>query len=163
MEVLKKILPPFFSILFVLGLLGLTFFILPSIHASALETNEVYGWITDLGDESANKQVMTYTAFLPIVIKNPVPECPTYSSRTYDLIPVDGPLADHPDYLHGDLNLSLRGYSEVNEYLGLVNYSGGIDSNAPQLAGLFSPNRFPGVASTHRVNDWIWGCGSESE
>jgi hypothetical protein len=27
------------------------------------------------------------------------------------------------------------------------------------LAGLFLPNRFPGISSTHRVTHWDWGCG----
>ena len=159
MRVLKQVLVSFSAILFVSGLLGLSFFTVLPVEVSALEADEVYGGDAAPGDESANKQVMTYTVFLPVVIKNPLPECPTYSSRTYDLIPVDGPPADHPDYLHGDLNLSLRGYSEVNEYLGLVDYSGSTDSNAPQLPGLFEPNRFPGITSTHQVNDWIWDCG----
>jgi hypothetical protein len=158
MKVLKQILVLFFSISFGSGLLGLFLFILPSVQASALDVNEVYTGGISPDDESANKQVMTYTVFLPVVIRNPIPECPTFSSQTYNLIPVEGNPADHPDYLHGDLNLSLRGYSEVNEYLGLVDYSGGADSNAPQLGGLFEPNRFPGIASTHRVNQWDWAC-----
>jgi hypothetical protein len=160
MKFFKQVLAPFFSILFVSGLLGLTCFTLPSMYVSASETDEIYVWNTNVDDESVNKQVMTYTVFLPVVIKSPTPECPTYSSRTYNLIPVDGPLADHPDYLHGDLNLSLRGYSEVNETLDLVDYNGGTDPDAPQLAGLFEPNRFPGITSTHRVNHWNWGCGT---
>ena len=158
MKVLKQVFVSFFPILFISGLLGLFLFILPSVDASALEVDGVSVGDTRPGDESVNKQVMTYTVFLPVVVKNPIPECPTYSSQTYNLIPVDGDPADHPDYLHGDLNLLLRGYSEVSEVLSLVDYSGGIDSNAPQLAGLFEPNRFPGITSTHRVNDWIWGC-----
>jgi len=159
MKVLKQVLVSFSVILFVSGLLGLSLFTILPVQVSALEADEVYGGDTDPADESANKQVMTYTVFLPVVIKSPTPECPTYSNQTYNLIPIDGSPADHPDYLHGDLNLSLRGYSEVSETLGLIDYSGGTDSNAPQLSGLFEPNRFPGITSTHQVNNWDWSCG----
>ena len=58
------------------------------------------------------------------------------------------------------MNLALRGYSTVNKYLGLVNYNGGVDPNAPQLAGLFEPHRLPGFSAVYRVNQWIWGCGA---
>jgi hypothetical protein len=157
MRILKQALFSFFPILFVSGLLGSLLFILLPVHAAALKTNEVYTRV-GFGDETVSQQVVTYTVYLPVVFKSPTPECPTYSSRAYNLIPVDGPPADHPDYLHGDLNLSLRGYSEVSEYLGLVDYNGGTDPDAPQLAGLFEPNRFPGITSTHRVNHWDWAC-----
>ena len=96
--------------------------------------------------------------FLPFIMTAP-PGCPTTSSASFDLIPFVGARADHPDYLHGDLNLSLRGYALTSAALGLVDYSGAVDPNAPQLAGLFGPNRFPGISAVYQVNNWIWGCG----
>jgi hypothetical protein len=94
------------------------------------------------------------------VFKPPESDCPTISSATFDLIPIDGPAADHPDYLHGDLNLAQRWYSAISDTLGLVDYPGSTDPNAPQLAGLFEPHRVPAISSVYQVNDWIWACGA---
>lgn len=86
--------------------------------------------------------------------------CPTLSSASFSLIPVIPPPGlERPDYLHGDLNLAQRGYTPTAAPLNLIDYDGGFDPNAPQLAGLFEPDRFPGVSAAYRVNDWDWGCG----
>ena len=98
--------------------------------------------------------------YLPIILKPETPICPTSSSAAFNLIPMSGDPTDHPDYLHGDLNLSLRGYTPTTAFLGLVDYSGGSDPGAPQLAGLFEPNRFPGISAVYQVNSWNWGCGA---
>lgn len=101
-----------------------------------------------------------WQSYLPLVVKSPPPVCPPTSSAVYNLIPVDNPPADHPDYLHGDLNLSLRGYNLTSGSLGLVDYNGSTDSGAPQLAGLVEPNTFPGINAVYRVNSWNWACGA---
>lgn len=86
--------------------------------------------------------------------------CPTESEAAFDLIPVLPAGGDpHPDFLHGDLNLAQRGYSLANASLGLQNYAGDSDPNAPQLAGLFEPNDYPGMSAAFRVNHWDWSCG----
>jgi hypothetical protein len=100
----------------------------------------------------------SWQGYLPLIFMAEPSACPTASPAVFDLIPIDGPPADHPDYLHGDFNLSLRGYELTSSFLGLVNYTGGTDANAPQLAGLFEPNRFPGISSVYRVNGWNWSC-----
>ncbi len=88
------------------------------------------------------------------------PACPTESTAAFDLIPIEGrPMADHPDFLHGDLNLSLRGYTPVSESLTLVFYNGDTDSNAPRLHGLFEPNRTPPINAVYQVNEWVWDSG----
>jgi hypothetical protein len=131
----------------------------------------VYTWTVQAHDSAGNSSAYvtpsyTFTiqagwlVYLPVVLKPEPSLCPTNSAASFELIPIDGPPADHPDYLHGDLNLSLRGYAPTTGFLGLVNYSGGADPNAPQLAGLFEPNRFPGVSAVYRVNDWNWSCGA---
>ncbi|MBX3049911.1 MAG: hypothetical protein KF753_00480 [Caldilineaceae bacterium] len=97
--------------------------------------------------------------YLPVLTGDPLPICPPSSTRSYDLIPVDGPAADHPDALHGDLNLALRGYTPVSETLGIVDINGPTDGDAPQLAGIFSDARTPAFSSAHRVYAWDWGCG----
>ena len=131
--------------------------------------NGVYTWTVQAGDAagSVSDAVEPYTftiqatrrVYLPLVIKAPPPVCPTSSDASFNLISVEGPSADHPDYLHGDLNLDVRGYETVIAFPGLVNYSGATDSNAPQLAGLFGPNRYPGILAVYRVYSWNWACG----
>ncbi len=86
--------------------------------------------------------------------------CPATSTAAYNLIPfLPAPGQPRPDVLHGDLNLSLRGYSPTSAALRLVDYAGGADPNAPQLAGLLEPDAFPGISSAYQVNHWDWGCG----
>ncbi len=105
-------------------------------------------------------QALAWQAYLPIVLKMEGGyDCPEISTAVYERIAFSGPRADHPDYLHADLNLSLRGYSPVSAHLGLVEYSGATDPLAPQLAGLFSDNQAPDVTTAYRVNSWDWGCG----
>ena len=97
--------------------------------------------------------------YLPWIVGKPLPACATTSPRSYDLIPVDGPPADHPDELHGDLNLALRGHTPVSATLALTDINGPVDGDAPQLPGLFGDERTPTFTSAHRVYDWDWGCG----
>ena len=102
--------------------------------------------------------------YLPAVLAGqatvpPSGQCPTSSSRSYTAIPVDGPPADHPDELHGDLNLALRGYQATSAALTIVDINGGSDPNAPQMPGLFTDQRTPVFTSAHRVYDWDWSCG----
>ena len=120
---------------------------------------------------SPNTTVPPFALYLPAVsaivapdptptpTPTPTPACPTTSQRAYDLIPVDGPPADHPDDLHGDLNLGLRGHSMTRAALDLIQINGPTDHDAPQLPGLFSDQRTPVFTSAHRVYDWNWGCG----
>ncbi len=131
--------------------------------------NGVYTWTVQAFDAAGNASdwvtpPYTFTVqatalvYLPFLAKS---DCPVSSISSYSLIPVDGPRADRPDYLHADLNLALRGYEPTGGFLGLVNYSGSTDANAPQLAGLLEPNRFPGVSSLYQVYHWNWACGAQ--
>lgn len=101
------------------------------------------------------------TLYLPVVFGQPLPVCPAASDRVYELIPVDGPPTDHPDDLHGDLNLSLRGHTPVSATLGLIDINGPTDGDPPQLAGIFGDGRTPAFTSTHRVYGWDWSCGTD--
>ena len=74
----------------------------------------------------------------------------------YDLLPRDGPASDRPDRMHGDLNLALRGYSSTDAPATLIGYNGASDPNAPQLAGMFQPNRVAAIQSVYRVNLWYF-------
>lgn len=129
--------------------------------------NGIYTWTVQAHDAAGNVSgfVAPYTftmqaiwqVYLPIV----QPGCPTTSGAAFEVIPIDGGVAvDHPPPLHGDLNLSLRGYTVTNAAKILLDISGSTDSNAPQLAGLFEPNQFPGISTVYRVNSWDWGCGT---
>ncbi len=89
----------------------------------------------------------------------PTDPCPATSDRRYIAIPIEPPSADHPDEQHGDLNLALRGYAEVNAERSLLNLNGDTDAHPPQLPGLFADSRTPAITSTYRVYDWDWSCG----
>ena len=132
--------------------------------------NGVYTWTVQAHSEAGLSGYVTpysftldatWLVYLPIVMKPAPSECPTVSAASFVRIPLDGgSVRDHPDYLHGDLNLQLRGYVAVDKYKGLVDISGSVDSDPPQLAGLFSPNNYPGIVSVYQVNSWNWGCGT---
>lgn len=130
----------------------------------------VYTWTVQAHDDAGNASgyvtpsstftvAATWRGYLPIIFKPEPSRCPTTSAAEFALIPIDGAPADHPDYLHGDLNLSLRGDEPTIGVVGLVNYSGSTDANAPQLAGLLEPNRFPGMVAIYQVYSWNWACG----
>ncbi|MCG3207906.1 MAG: hypothetical protein FOGNACKC_01506 [Anaerolineae bacterium] len=95
-----------------------------------------------------------------IALAPQVAGCPTSSSARFELIPVIPAGDARPDYLHGDLNFALRGFSPTSAALRLIDYAGGTDANAPQLSGLFEPNRFPGMSAAYRAYHWDWGCGA---
>jgi hypothetical protein len=85
-----------------------------------------------------------------------VVQCPTTSSASFDLVAIAGPWAEHPDSAHGDFNITLRGYALISEARELVKYNGATDPDAPQLSGLFQPNRAAAIKNTYRVNEWNW-------
>lgn len=93
----------------------------------------------------------------------PAPACPTESTAQFELIPIEGvPARDHPDAVHGDLNLALRGFIPAAASPELVTYNGNTDGDPPWLPGLFEPNRPARITGVFRVNDWQWDpamCG----
>ena len=88
-----------------------------------------------------------------------VETCPTSSGNTYTTIPIAGGGLEHPDGEHADLNLALRSYVPVEAPRELFNKDGPVDSDPPQLAGIFSDYRLPLFGPSYRVHDWDWGCG----
>ncbi len=111
-------------------------------------------------DAVASAYVEPYTSTNQVA---PPPACPTSSAAQFDLIPIEGaPSRDHPDAVHGDLNLALRGFIAADAPLEQVTYNGSTDSNAPRLHGLFEPNRQAQIIAVGQVNDWNWDpsqCG----
>lgn len=85
--------------------------------------------------------------------------CSGASNRQYVSIPVVGAPANHPDYLHGDLNLALRGYNPVEAALDLTQINGPTGADPPQLYNLFGDARTPQFSSAYRAHDWNWQCG----
>jgi hypothetical protein len=85
--------------------------------------------------------------------------CPAASDRQYTTVPVAGGGLQHPDGLHADLNLSLRGYTPTDAPADLINKDGPVDADPPQLAGIFADFRRPPFGQAYRVNDWEWNCG----
>lgn len=84
--------------------------------------------------------------------------CPTFSENQYALIPMEAVDVNHPDHLHGDLNLALRGFEAVDFPLELIDLGAGGD-DPPQMQGLFTDSRLPTLTQAYAVYDWDWGCG----
>ena len=103
-----------------------------------------------------------YRTYLPIISK-PEDVC-RLTGESYGSLPVeDWQAAERQAELHGDLNLSLRGYVPTTADLKLVDIPGPTDAGAPQLAGLFAPSRPPDFTSVYRVNNWNWGCNCRGD
>ncbi len=96
--------------------------------------------------------------FLPIIADQQPAPLPT-PAPIFDLIPVVAPPADRPAASHPDLNLAMRSYISTTGELGLVNINGDTDRNAPQLIGIFQPQRLPTFTALYQVYDWDWACG----
>ena len=94
-----------------------------------------------------------------VVDAQPAGGCPVASDRSYALVPITGATIDHPDSLHGDLNLGLRGYTAVGASASLVQINGPAGDDPPQLAGVLPGNPSPQLTSTYQVGQWDWGCG----
>ncbi|MEM7539619.1 MAG: hypothetical protein AAF639_46115 [Chloroflexota bacterium] len=87
--------------------------------------------------------------------------CPTTSTRQYTLIPMENVDNSHVDSAHGDLNLGLRGYQQVNQAARLVAYDGQTDPNAPKLNHILIDGHTSMLISTYQVHEWLWGCGTD--
>lgn len=86
-------------------------------------------------------------------------ECATTSGNVYTLIPMEAVDREHPDNLHGDLNLALRGYQPSQAAKAIVSSTGPVDAGAPQLAAIFADRRRPLITNVYQVRDWRWDCG----
>ena len=82
----------------------------------------------------------------------------TLVPRIYESVPVASGAIGVPAAESPDINLALRGYTPTVAYLGLVNYNGDTDPNAPQMDDLFTPARLPTFLAAYQVYDWNWSC-----
>lgn len=101
---------------------------------------------------------LTPRAYLPLIARAPGSgSACTPTGQTYGqlppVVPATGDVSRHPD-----VNLAIRGYEPTTAYMGLVDYSGNVDPNAPQLYTLFANNRTPVFTSAYRVYRWDWTC-----
>ena len=104
----------------------------------------------------ASALALTPRAYLPLIVRPSGPACAPTGQTYGQLAPIDpatGDMSKHPD-----INLAVRGYEPTTAYLGLVDYTGNVDPNSPQLYTLFTNNRTPVFNATYRVHSWDWTC-----
>ncbi len=97
--------------------------------------------------------------YLPLLAAQPTPLAIPLP-RLYGKVAVESGSLGWPASDSPDANLSVRGYSPTDAYLGLVNYNGDTDDQAPQMAAIFSPGRLPDFAGAYQVYDWDWNCNA---
>jgi hypothetical protein len=108
-----------------------------------------------LGSSPAGPVALRPRAYLPLVMR-PIVSCASTGEVYGTLEPIDpaaSNVAQHPD-----MNLAVRGYVPTTAALGLVDYAGDVDPNAPQLATLFDDQRTPLFTAAYRVYQWDWIC-----
>lgn len=100
-----------------------------------------------------------------LVIRSPPPTpapgaCAAIPGERYGRLSILGAPLATPAAAQPDVNLARRGAEPSDAYRGLVDYAGGTDSRAPQLAGLLAAwgNRDAsiGFSRTWRVREWDW-------
>jgi hypothetical protein len=85
----------------------------------------------------------------------PIPGASFTSLPTIGAPTVSPPAAQHPD-----INLKIRGWEPTGGSLGLVDYNGPTDPNAPRLNTLYQDGHIPTFLQNYRVNDWDWSTNS---
>ena len=100
------------------------------------------------------------TQYLPIIHKAQSCEIPG-SSYTATLSAGGGD--GIPTHRHPDVNLAIRGYEPTTTELGLVDYDGNTDSNAPQLYSLFTDQRVPTFSNAYQIHRWDWNCNCRGD
>jgi hypothetical protein len=99
---------------------------------------------------------LTPRAYLPLIARPAGPACAPTGQTYGTLDPIDptsGDVSQHPD-----MNLAVRGYVATTASLGLVDYAGNVDPNAPQLYSLFGDQRTPTFNKAYQVYRWDWTC-----
>lgn len=87
--------------------------------------------------------------------------CPTTSSQTYGTLTLRGHEIEgnNPDgATNSDMNITLRGYQEVNQAHQLVDYGGDTDPNMPPVLGTFFTH-IPSIVKTYQVHQWDYTAG----
>jgi hypothetical protein len=104
-------------------------------------------------------EALTSYVYLPLIVSPTDPCTPT--DETYGTLapiePAGGDVSQHPD-----VNLAIRSYTPTIAYLGLVDYAGNVDPDAPQLYTLFDDQRTPIFNAAYQVYRWDWTCNCRS-
>ena len=131
------------------GLLSISWLAGPVVYAAAS---------TGQPDRSVihHADPVTSHVYLPSVTGTGV--CQPILGESFGVLRVNPPPTDRPADTHADLNLALRGQKPAAAHVGLIDYSGSADPNAPRLAGLFSGGQLRAFSSVYQVHDWNWGC-----
>ncbi len=99
-------------------------------------------------------ELITQRTYLPMIAR--AVACAPISGEVYSTVAVISAPTNPPAEIHPDLNLALRGYVSTTGTLGLVDYGGASDPNAPQLYTLFGNNRTPAFSAVYQVYSWDW-------
>ncbi len=103
---------------------------------------------------SVSAQTLGHAVYLPAVSR--FDPCAPILGEEYGTLPISGDPTDRPAEEHPDINLAIRGYVPTGEYMGLVDYAGPTDENAPQLSGLCMGGCAPPFAQGYQVHHWDW-------
>jgi hypothetical protein len=107
---------------------------------------------------------ITHTIYLPLIARQPAPEivCPSSSAATW------GAMQPLQSFISGaagspDLNMTVRGWYGVDEFLGFVRYAYPPDEPPdtvhPLLLSNIAGSTVSAFVSTQQANDWDWsGC-----
>jgi hypothetical protein len=106
----------------------------------------------------APSDVITYYAFLPLVVRKP-DVCQPIPGVDYGTLNPTEIVLDPAAEENPDLNLTMRGYEVTVAHQGLVHIDGSPDPGAPQLYTLFADHRVPVFTTVYQVYDWDWPCG----
>lgn len=98
---------------------------------------------------------VTRTYFFPLVFNQGITPCSAIPGQVYGSVAPSNPTTNPPAANNPDINISLRGFRLVNETKTLIEYAGGSDALAPQLATLFAPQRLPSFSSTWQIGSLI--------
>ncbi len=137
------------GLILLFGLLSISCLAGPVVNAAA-STGQPDSSVIHYAD------ALTSHVYLPPITETEV--CQPILGESFGVLRVNPPPTDRPADAHADLNLALRGHQPAAAHVGLIDYSGSGDPNAPRFAGLFSDNRSPAFSSVHQVYDWNWGC-----
>ncbi|MBM3127260.1 MAG: hypothetical protein FJ009_01330 [Chloroflexi bacterium] len=99
-------------------------------------------------------EIITHWTYLPMIARSSA--CAPISGEVYNTVAIISAPTNPPAEIHPDLNLAMRGYVSTTGTLGLVDYGGPSDPNAPQLYTLFGDNRTPSFSAVYQVYDWDW-------
>jgi hypothetical protein len=106
-------------------------------------------------DALSATEALTSYVYLPLIVSPADPCTPT--DETYGTLSVEEPAGGDVSQ-HPDVNLAIRNYTPTVAYLGLVDYAGNVDPDAPQLYTLFDDQRTPVFNAAYQVYRWDWTC-----